>query len=218
MSMAWVAIGTVVAGAATSAYQGNQAEIAGRGQLAATREGMDMQERMFNQQLDLLDPYRQSGLQGLESLGGIAGQPLDRNAELSQYYQSPEFAQMSGVARNQQLASAEATGGLGSTSTGNSLAAIAPQLGQSYLAQRSGQQQDIYNQLSGLANIGLSGAGAQASYAGNYGSNTANALNQSAAQQAQARLGTANMWGNTIGNIAGAGFSYLNQPTTGGVV
>lgn len=218
MSMVWVGVGTAVAGLASTAYQGNQAEIASRGQQNAAREGMDMQERMFNQQLDLLEPYRQAGQQGLESLQGIAGQPLDRQAELSQYYQSPEFAQMSGVARNQQLAASEATGGLGSTSTGNALASIAPQLGQSYLAQRAGQQQDIYNQLSGLANIGLSGAGAQAAYAGNYGNNMANSLNQSAAQQAQARLGTANMWGNTIGSIAGAGFNYFNQPSVGGKV
>lgn len=218
MSMIAAGIGAAVT-LGTTLYQGNQAEIASRGQLNAAREGMAMEERMFNQQMDLLDPYRKIGLQGLESLGGIAGKPLDRQAELAQYYQSPEFAQMSGIARNQQLASAEATGGLGSTSTGNALAAIAPQLGQSYLAQRAGQQQDIYNQLSGLANIGLSGAGAQASYAGNFGSNMANSLNQSAAQQAQARLGTANMWGNTIGGIGGivgAGFNYFNQPSTGG--
>jgi len=216
--MTWGFVAVAGATLVSSAVGSNQAEIASRGQQQAATDSMDMQERMFNQQLDLLDPYRQAGLQGLESLGGVAGRPLDRNAELAQYYQSPEFAQMSGVARNQQLASAEATGGLGSTSTGNALASIAPQLGQSYLAQRSAQQQDTYNQLTGLANIGLSGAGAQASYAGNYGSNTANTLNQSAAQQAQARVANGNMWGNAIGSIAGAGFNYFNQPTTGGVV
>jgi hypothetical protein len=213
MIVAGIGLATTVG---TSLYKGNQAEIAGRGQLNAAREGMAMEERMFNQQMDLLDPYRQIGLQGLESLGGIAGRPLDRQAELAQYYQSPEFAQMSGAARNQQLASSEAMGGLGSTSTGNALASIAPQLGQGYLSQRAGQQQDIYNQMLGLSNIGLSGAGAQAQFAGNYGSNTANALNQSAGQQAQNRMGVANMWGNTIGNVAGIGANFFGQPKAGG--
>ena len=71
--------------------------------------------------------------------------------------------------------------------------------------------------MMGMANMGLSGAGAQAGFAGNFGSNMSNSLNQSAAQQAQARLGTANMWGNTIGGLAGMGYNYFNQPKPAGV-
>jgi hypothetical protein len=131
---------------------------------------MDLQWEMYQKQMDLAKPFYEAGIGGLQSLQGIAGKPLNREAELAQYYSSPEFSMQSQQARGQQLAASEAMGGLGSTSTGNAIAAIAPQLGQGYLGQRQAQQADLFNQLMGMTNIGLQGMGAQSAAAGQHGS------------------------------------------------
>lgn len=156
------AVGNIFGG--IGAYQGAKEE----GKYAD--RAMDLQWDMYQKQQELAKPFYDQGLQGLQSLSGIAGKPLDREAELAQYYASPEFAMQSRQARGQQLAASEATGNLGSTTTGTSLAAIAPELGQNYLGQRQAQQGDIFNQLMGMTNIGLQGMGAQSAAAGQYGS------------------------------------------------
>lgn len=156
------AVGNIFGG--IGAYQGAKEE----GKYAD--RAMDLQWDMYKQQQELAKPFYDYGVQGLKSLSQVAGNTLDRQAELAQYYNSPEFAMQSRQARDQQLAASEATGGLGSTSTGNALAAIAPQLGQAYIGQRQAQQADIYNQLMGMANIGLQGLGSQSAAAGQYGS------------------------------------------------
>lgn len=101
-----------------------------------------------------------SQLQGLSSLDG-------QNQALNQYYNSDQYKGLADQSRYQSLSSAEATGGLGSTATGNQLAAIAPTLGQNWL---SGQMNNAQN----LANIGLGALQGQAnagqSYANNMGS------------------------------------------------
>lgn len=100
---------------------------------------------------------------------------------LNQYYNSQQYKDLAGQARYQSLAAAEATGGLGSTATGNQLAAIAPTLGQNWL---SGQMNNYNN----LANIGLGALTGQA----NAGQNYANNVSQLYQQQAAASAANAN--------------------------
>lgn len=215
--MSWglvaVAGATLVGGAMSSSAQKGAA----KDQARAAQSELELKRQMFDEQMALGEPYRQFGEQYLPMLGQ-AMQPIDRRAELGAYYQSPEFAMMSGQARNQQLAASEAAGGLGSTSTGNALAAIAPQLGQQYLAGRYAEQGDLFNRLMGGVNIGLSGAGMQQQAAGQFGSQAGDVMSRNAAQQAMAQLGQAQTWGNTIGSLGGLAYNYFNQPvTTGGV-
>ncbi|CDM90385.1 hypothetical protein [Xenorhabdus bovienii] len=146
---------------------------------------IDAQTQMFEQQGQWLSPFREAGQSGLSGLQGMAGKPIDRNALLGQYFNSPEYQQLAEQSRYQQLASAEATGGLGSTANGNALASIAPQLGQNYLNMKTAEQQDMYNQLLGLVNVGLSGAGAQSAAA----ANNANALGSLYSQQGAINAG-----------------------------
>ncbi|PHM26536.1 DNA transfer protein [Xenorhabdus ehlersii] len=146
---------------------------------------IDAQTQMFEQQGQWLSPFREAGQSGLSGLQGLAGKPIDRNALLGQYFNSPEYAQLADQARYQALAGAEATGGLGSTATGNQLVSIAPQLGQNYLNMKTAEQQDMYNQLLGLVNVGLSGAGAQSAAA----ANNANALGSLYSQQGAINAG-----------------------------
>jgi hypothetical protein len=150
-------------------------------QQKATDKQMDYQRELAQQQAEWLSPFREAGAGALPQLTAIAGQPIDREQLLSDYYGGQEFAQSEEAARRSQLASAEATGGLGSTATSNSLAAIAPTLGQNYLNAMQAQQQDMYNQLLGLTNVGLTGAGAQSAAA----TGTTNALTALAGQKGQ---------------------------------
>lgn len=120
----------------------------------------DLEQQNLERQLALTEPYRNAGTQALTQIQTLAGKPIDREALLNQYYGGNEYKIQSDAATRSQLAAAAATGGLGSTSNNNALAAIAPTLGQDYLNTMNAQQQDMYNQLMGLVNVGLSGTGA----------------------------------------------------------
>lgn len=198
------AVGGIGSAAIGSRAQDKAAETMQQG----TDANIALQREMFEKQLALGEPYRQFGEQFLPMLGD-AMQPINRQAELDAYYSSPEFSMMSEQARRQQLAASEATGGLGSTSTQNTLGAIAPQLGQQFLAMREGQQADLFNRLMGGVNVGLSGAGMQQQAAGQFGSNAGNIMATNAANQAQATLGKGQLFSDAFSGLAGMGTQYF---------
>lgn len=147
-------------------------------QADATRQATALQREQWQTVMNNLAPYMQAGqpaLQQLQSLSTLQGQ----NDALNQYYDSSQYRQLAGQARYQNLAAAEATGELGSTSTANQLASIAPTLGQNWL---SGQMQNQSN----LLGIGMNAAAGQASAGQSYANNTGQLLQQ------QANLAAAN--------------------------
>ncbi|HEJ9030332.1 TPA: DNA transfer protein [Serratia marcescens] len=192
-------IGKVV-GSVTGANQAADAQV------NAANSSNENAWRIYQDQKSTLAPFLNAGQQGLQGLLGVAGKPIDRNSLLQQYYNSPEFKQFSNQARYQQLASSEATGGLGSTATANGLAAIAPQLGQNYLGMMTDQQNNMYNQLMGLTNVGLSAGGATNAAAGNY----ANSFGNNMAQIGAARAGQSLAGGNAL--TQGLGFLAGSSP------
>ncbi len=133
----------------------------------------DLQNQQFNTIMNNLKPFTPladkyiGSLEGLSSLEG-QGQALNN------YYNSQQYQDLAGQARYQNLAAAEATGGLGSTATSNQLAAIAPTLGQQWL---SGQMNNYQN----LANIGLGALQGQANAGQTYANNMSQISQQSAA-------------------------------------
>ncbi|HFZ0148259.1 TPA: DNA transfer protein [Klebsiella aerogenes] len=149
-------------------------------QADATKKGVELQREMWQTNMQNLAPFTPlaqqyvSQLQGLSTLQG-------QGQALNDYYNSQQYKDLAGQARYQSLMSAEATGGLGSTATGNQLAAIAPTLGQNWL---SGQMNNYQN----LANIGLGALTGQA----NAGQNYANNASQLYQQQANAAAANAN--------------------------
>ncbi|WP_072929932.1 DNA transfer protein [Nissabacter archeti] len=189
------AIGNVV-GSITGSNQAAAAQTSAANQSNATAL------QIYNDQKKTLAPFLNAGQSGLAGLQAIAGQPIDRNASLSNYYNSNEYQQLADQARYQQLASAEATGGLGSTATANGLAAIAPQLGQNYLSMMTDQQNNMYSQLLGLTNIGLNAGGAQNAAAGQY----SNAYQQNMGQIGASQAGKATAGFNTLAQL---GTAYL---------
>ncbi|HAK8644101.1 TPA: DNA transfer protein [Salmonella enterica] len=139
----------------------------------ATKYAADLQNEQFNTIMNNLKPFTPladkyiGSLEGLSSLEG-QGQALNN------YYNSQQYQDLTGQARYQNLAAAEATGGLGSTATSNQLAAIAPTLGQQWL---SGQMNNYQN----LANIGLGALQGQANAGQTYANNMSQISQQSAA-------------------------------------
>lgn len=139
----------------------------------AQQYAADLQNQQFNTIMNNLAPFTPlaqqyvSQLQGLSTLQG-------QNSALNDYYNSDQYKGLADQMRYQALNSAEATGGLGSTATTNSLATIAPQLGQNWL---SGQMNNYQN----LANIGLGALQGQANAGQNYANNAGNLAQQSAA-------------------------------------
>ena len=151
----------------------------------ATREGIALQREQWQtnmQNLAQFTPLAKQYVQQLQGLSTLQGQ----EAALNQFYGSKQYEGMAGQARYQSLNAAEATGGLGSTATGNQLAAIAPTLGQNWL---SGQMNNYQN----LANIGLGALTGQSTAGQNYANNVGQLYQQQA-------------------NAAAAG---SNQPSTG---
>jgi len=147
-------------------------------------------------------PLAQQYVSQLQNLSTLDGQ----NSALNSYYHSDQYNQLANQARYQSLASAEATGGLGSTATSNQLASIAPTLGQNWLA---GQMQNSQN----LANIGLGALQGQANAGQAYANNSGSLYQQQAALAAananrpsgfQSALG-----GAATGAAAGAGLGSI---------
>lgn len=147
-------------------------------QADATKEATQLQKQMWQTNMQNLAPFTplaQQYVSQLQNLSTLQGQ----QSALNGFYNSQQYKDMANQARYQSLMSAEATGGLGSTATGNQLAAIAPQLGQSWL---SGQMNNYQN----LANIGLGALTGQATAGQNYANNTGQLLQSGAAAQAAA--------------------------------
>lgn len=111
------------------------------------------------------------------------------------------------VSEYQSLAAAEATGGLGSTSTSNQLATIAPTLGQQWL---SGQMNNYQN----LANIGLGALQGQA----NAGQTYANNMSQISQQSAALAAANANRPSGLQSAIGGAASGAIAGAKLGSIV
>lgn len=151
-----------------------------KAQAQATQQATDLQREMWQTNLNNLrwaTPLAKQYVGQLQNLSTLEGQ----QQALGDYYNSQQFKDLAGQARYQSLAASEATGGLGSTATGNQLASIAPALGQSFLSNQMNNYQN-------LANIGLGALTGQA----NAGQNYANNMSQLYQQQANFAAANAN--------------------------
>lgn len=163
-----------------------------KAQAQATQNGIDLQREMWQTNMQNLAPFTPLAQQYVQQLQGLSTLQGQQSA-LNDYYGSQQYKDMAGQLRYQALNSAEATGGLGSTATTNSLATIAPTLGQNWL---SGQMNNYQN----LANIGLGALTGQA----NAGQSYANNMSQLYQQQANAAAAGGNQQSKLGGALQGA--------------
>lgn len=175
-----------------------------KAQANATQKGIDLQRQMWQTNMKNLAPFTPLAKQYVQQLQGLSTLQ-GQNSALNDYYKSDQYKGLAGQARYQALNAAEATGGLGSTATGNQLAAIAPQLGQNWL---SGQMNNYQN----LANIGLGALTGQA----NAGQTFANNSGQLYQQQANAAAANANQPSTGQKLIGGIGSGAAIGGTVGG--
>ncbi|EKR2077363.1 TPA_asm: DNA transfer protein [Salmonella enterica subsp. salamae] len=165
---------------------------AAKAQANAINKQTELQENQWNTIMNNLAPFTpmaQQYISQLQDMSTLEGQ----GKALGDYYNSQQYQDLAGQARYQNLAAAEATGGLGSTATSNQLAAIAPTLGQQWL---SGQMNNYQN----LANIGLGALQGQA----NAGQTYANNMGQLYQQQASLAAANANRPSGLQSAIGGA--------------
>jgi len=173
-------------------------------QAEATNRGIDLQREQWQTVMNNLSEFTPLAgqyvkqMQGLSTLQG-------QNDALNGYYNSAQYKGLADQTRGQMLASAEATGGLGSTTAQNSLATIAPQLGQSWLNNQMGNYQN-------LANIGLGALQGQA----NAGQSYANNSSQLYQQQAAASAANANKPSGAQSFLTGAAGGAAMGATVGG--
>lgn len=163
-----------------------------KAQAKATQQGIDLQREMWQTNMQNLAPFTPLAQQYVQQLQGLSTLQGQQSA-LNDYFGSQQYKDMAGQLRYQALNSAEATGGLGSTATTNSLATIAPTLGQNWL---SGQMNNYQN----LANIGLGALTGQA----NAGQSYANNMSQLYQQQANAAAAGGNQQSKLGGALQGA--------------
>lgn len=176
-------------------------------QADATREATALQREIWQTTMNNLAPFTPMAQQYVGQMQNLSTLEGQGNA-LNQYYNSQQFNDLSNQARYQQLAGAEAMGGLGSTATSNQLASIAPMLGQSWLS-------DQMNNYQNLANIGLGALQGQANAGQSYANNTGQLLQQQAALSAANANRPSKLGGALQGAAAGAAAGTAIMPGWG---
>ncbi|HEM7186252.1 TPA: DNA transfer protein [Providencia rettgeri] len=169
-------------------------------QAAATKYAADLQNQQFERVMNGLAPFTPLAGQYINQLKNLSS-PEGAAQALGQYYNSQQFNDYSNQARYQNLAAAEAMGGLGSTATSNSLASIAPALGESWL---NGQMNNYNN----LANIGLGALQGQANAGQTFANNAGQLAQQNAALAAANANRPSGMQQAVTGGLGGGALGY----------
>ncbi len=196
----WVA-GATVASAAVGAYSSNQAA---KKQLQGAREGAAAEERMFNRQVDLQEPFRQVGVNALPDL--VAASRYDPFT-IDKFQASPSYGFRLKEGLRALENSAAARGGLLS---GNAMRGIT-RYGQGLASEEFGNAFNQYqieraaklNPLQSLAGVGQTAANTLTGLAGTRGQQMA----QNAANMGNIR---ASSYMNTANALTGGLGSYLN--------
>jgi hypothetical protein len=183
--------------------QSQAAKDASKAQQEGSEAGIASQERMFDRSLELQQPYREAGYNALSGIQGLMT-PEGRAQSLSSYYSSPEFSAMRQQQEEQTMRNAAMTGGVRSGGNQVALASIAPQLGQSFLS-------NLYNQYTGVANMGMGAASQGASSANYLGSSMNRAYQDMGEARGQNSLAQANITSNTMGTLGGMAFDYFGK-------
>ena len=193
--MPWIAAATIGSGV-LGAFSSSQAS---RAQERASREAIAAQERMFNRQVELQEPFRQVGVNALPELVEASRYtPFN----MDQFQQDPGYAFRMREGLKALDRSAAARGGLLS---GNQLRGVT-QFGQDLASQEytnafnryQAERQARLNPLQSLAGVGQTATNTLSNEAGQYG-------------QAMANNAAA------MGNIRASGYMNQANALTGGL-
>jgi hypothetical protein len=144
-------------------------------QAASADRATELQERMFNKQLELQQPFQEAGVNALNRMqsGDVMGM------------MDPSYKFRLGEGMKALERSAAARGGLIS---GGALKA-AQRYGQEFASNEFG---NAYNRLASMAGLGQTATGAMGGAAGQFGSNAGNLMTGAGAARASGYVGGAN--------------------------
>lgn len=206
--MSFVTAALIGAGGAIlgGAISGRAASRAASTQAAATQEASDAQERMFERQVQLSEPWRAAGEQALNRLVPLATQYTPFG--MAQFQADPGYAFRLSEGQKALERSAAARGGLLSGATGKNLLRFGQEMGSQeytnafnrYQAERQAQ----LNPLQALAGVGQT----TAQQIGQAGMQTAQNIGQTqmagAAARASGYVGGANALTSALGGASNA--------------
>lgn len=226
--MAFVAAAGIVAGGSLlgGLFGSSGAKKAAKAQLQAAREANALQEKMFNQQVALQEPFRQAGLTTQAELlrqFGLGGDAASQGyGNMLRDFSAEDFQADPGYAFRLQEGlkgmdrQAAARGGLIS---GGALKA-AQRYGQEMGSQEYQNAYNRYNQnrgtrynmLTGQQAVGQNATNAQTQAAGSYGQQAGQTLMDMGNARASGYMGSANAWSNAL---QGAGNAFMQGQMLG---
>ena len=160
--------GPVIASSLSNLGKVFGASKAAKAQERAAGKQAALARQVYNQQRQDLLPYLQAGYGGLDALQHLFS-PQGQSQFLNQYFSSPEYSTLADQSNSNILAGAAATHNLGSQTTTDNLARVAPTLG----LQALGRQQEL---AGSLANLGRGAGATIGQEAGLYGQQAGSAL------------------------------------------
>lgn len=190
---AGIIAGASLGSAAVGAYGANKGA---ETQAATAGQQLDLQREMFDRQVELLSPFRQGGLSGLEAYNyelGLGPKPSTYDG----YTKAPGYDFRLEEGQNAVQAGVGARHGLNSGATLKALT----EYGQNYATSEYDKH---VNRLAGLADMGQSSSAMTASAANNFATGGSNALANLGNAQAAGAIGTSNAITGGINNGLGA--------------
>jgi len=204
MALAWMAAATIGAGLLGA----SSARSAANTQAQATQAAQDAQERMFNKQVELQEPFRQAGIGALNKLI-----PLSDYTKfgMDQFQQDPGYAFRLSEGMKALDRTAASRGGLLSGATLKGAQRYGQDLGSQeymnafnrYQTERNAQ----LNPLQSLAGVGQTATGALTNAYGAYGAQTGQNLQDIGTARASGYLGGSNALSSALGQ-AGQMYQY----------
>ncbi|EKO3523266.1 tail fiber domain-containing protein [Vibrio fluvialis] len=159
------------------------------------QQTLAMQQDWLNYIKGQYEPYSEAGQRALAAQEGMLSQ-LAAGPDYAAAANSPAFQEANRQAQYSLLNSAEATGGLGSTATGNALGASSANVLSNVANEQYGNLYNYFNALGALSGQGIQGSSGLGSFGGDTISGMAGTLSgigngalNAAAQQTQRGTG-----------------------------
>jgi len=225
MGLAAAAAITATAAIGGGVIAAKGAKKASRVQVQAAQDANAAQERMFEKQMALQEPFRQSGMTAQQEIMQLLGIGGDKNAAgygslgkafgASDFQQDPgyQFRQAEGMKALERSAAAR-----GNLLSGSTLKGV-QRFGQDLASQEYGNAFNRYqversaklNPLQSLMGSGQSATNVMTGAAGQMGQNQASNLYNAGQARASGYVGQANALSGALGQIAGVAANYPMQ-------
>ena len=199
--MTWGLVAVAAATVGSAVITKSAADKAARGQEQAAQTASDVQERMFQKQIELQEPWRKAGMNALAQIGGGFTGKVDLT-------QDPGYAFRLAEGQKALERTAAARGGLLSGGAMREAQRYGQGLASQEYQNAYNRALTQYNTLASLAGVGQTTAGQMAGEAGTYGTNLANLAYGAGTGAAQTRASGYMGAANALMGGLGSGLNY----------